>query len=46
MSTLMAVKVLGLIGLLAAFVWWQMHDLAQEKKRTDLGKAKAGDNAP
>ena len=46
MSTLMAVKVLGLIGLLAAFVWWQMHDLAQEKKRAEQRKAKLGDNSP
>ncbi len=34
MSNLMALKVLLLIGLGAAFVWWQMHDLAKEKKRT------------
>lgn len=33
MTTLMAVKVLGLIGLGAAFVWWQLRDLANEKKR-------------
>ena len=39
MSTLMAIKVLGVIGLVAAFVWWQMHDLAQEKKRTAERKA-------
>ena len=34
MSTLMAAKVLGLIGLGAAVVWWQLRDLANEKKRT------------
>ena len=39
MSTLMAIKVLGVIGLVAAFVWWQMHDLAQEKKRAAERKA-------
>lgn len=33
MTTLMIVKVLGIIGLGAAFVWWQFRDLAQEKKR-------------
>lgn len=33
MSTLMIVKVLGIIGLGAVFVWWQFYDLAQEKKR-------------
>ena len=33
MSTLMIVKVLGIIGFVAAIVWWQFHDLAQEKKR-------------
>jgi hypothetical protein len=30
---LMAVKVLILIAAGAAFVWWQLRDLAQEKKR-------------
>lgn len=33
MSTLMIVKVLGILGLGGAFVWWQFRDLAQEKKR-------------
>ena len=33
MSTLMIVKVLGIVGFGAAVVWWQFHDLAQEKKR-------------
>ena len=33
MSTLMILKVLGIIGFVAAIVWWQFHDLAQEKKR-------------
>jgi hypothetical protein len=32
-SYLMAVKVLVIIAAGAAFVWWQLHDLAQEKKR-------------
>lgn len=46
MSTLMAVKVIGLIGLVAAFVWWQMYDLAQEKKRTAERQAALDDQAP
>lgn len=40
MSTLMAVKVLGLIGLGAAVVWWQMRDLAKESKLTAERDAK------
>lgn len=38
MSTLMAVKVLSIVGLGAAFVWWQLRDLAQEKTRTAQSK--------
>lgn len=38
MSTLMAVKVLSIVGLGAAFVWWQLRDLKNEKKRTALSK--------
>lgn len=34
-SPLMLIKVLLIVGLGAAFVWWQLRDLAQEKKRTD-----------
>ena len=33
-SYLMAAKVLILVAAGAAFVWWQLSDLAQEKKRT------------
>ncbi len=32
-STLMAIKVLSIIAFGVAFFWWQMRDLAQEKKR-------------
>ena len=39
MTTLMIVKVLGIIGLGGAFVWWQFYDLAQEKKRAALRQA-------
>ncbi len=45
-SILMAVKVLSLIVLGAAFVWWQLHDLAQEKKRTSQRLDTPGDEAP
>ena len=31
---LMAAKVLLIVAAGAAFVWWQLRDLAQEKKRT------------
>ncbi len=34
MSMLMTIKVLGLIGLGAGIVWWQMRDLAKENKLT------------
>ncbi len=44
-SALMAVKVVSLIALGAAFVWWQMHDLAQEKKRTSQRKKALDDEA-
>ena len=33
-SPLMLVKVLLIVGLGAAFVWWQLRDLARDKKRT------------
>lgn len=33
-SYLMAAKVLILVTAGAAIVWWQLRDLAQEKKRT------------
>lgn len=33
-SYLMAAKVLMLVAAGAAFVWWQLRDLAQETKRT------------
>ncbi len=32
-DTLMAVKVVLLVAAGAGFAWWQLHDLAQEKKR-------------
>lgn len=32
-SALMVVKVLAIVGLGGAFVWWQLRDLAEEKKR-------------
>lgn len=32
-DTLMAVKVVLLVVAGAGFAWWQLHDLAQEKKR-------------
>jgi len=31
---LMAVKVLLLVAAGVGFVWWQLHDLAQERRRT------------
>jgi len=37
-SLLMAVKVLLIIGLGIAFVWWQLRDLAREKERTAAQK--------
>lgn len=40
----MAVKVLGLIGLGAAVVWWQMRDLANEKKRSAEREAVRGND--
>ena len=33
-SPLMLVKVLLIVGGGAAFVWWQLRDLAREKERT------------
>ena len=32
-SPLMLIKVLLIVGLGAAFVWWQLRDLARDKKR-------------
>jgi hypothetical protein len=43
-SYLMAAKVLILIAAGAAFVWWQLRDLAQEKKRT--AEREANQNNP
>ena len=37
-SLLMAVKVLLIVGLGVAFVWWQLRDLAREKERTAAQK--------
>jgi hypothetical protein len=42
-SYLLAAKVLLLVAAGAAFVWWQMRDLAQEKKRTAEREAKTQD---
>ena len=33
-DTLMAVKVALLVAAGAGFVWWQLHDVAQEQRRT------------
>lgn len=33
-DTLMAVKVVLLVAAGAGFAWWQLHDLAQEQRRT------------
>lgn len=38
-STLMVIKVVGLVAAGAAFVWWQFRDLAREKKRSDSKKS-------
>ncbi len=40
-SPLMLVKVLLLVGLGAAFVWWQFNDLAREKRRAEEKKSQA-----
>ena len=40
-SPLMLIKVLLIVGLGAAFVWWQLRDLAREKKRTELEEKNA-----
>jgi Flp pilus assembly protein TadB len=34
-SALILLKVLLIVALGAAFVWWQLHALARDKKRTD-----------
>ena len=33
-SHLMLVKLLLIVGLIGAFTWWQLRDLAREKERT------------
>ena len=38
-SYLMAAKVLLIIGAGVAFVWWQLRDLAQERKRASERKS-------
>ena len=38
-STLMVIKVVGLVAAGAAFVWWQFRDLAREKKRNTSQKS-------
>jgi ATP-dependent Clp protease adapter protein ClpS len=38
---LMAVKVLILVGAGAAFVWWQLRDVAKEKQRTAQREGRA-----
>ena len=43
-SPLILVKVLLIVGLGAAFVWWQFRDLAREKKRRDESKNNAASN--
>ncbi len=43
-SYLIAAKVLIIIAAGAAFVWWQLHDLAQEKKRAN--ERNAGQDKP
>ena len=48
-DTLMAVKVVLLVAAGAGFAWWQLHDLAQEKKRRmaqDAGQDNALENGP
>ena len=44
-STLMAIKVLSIIVFGAAFFWWQMRDLAQEKKRAAERETTRADEA-
>lgn len=44
-SALMAIKVLSIIVFGAAFYWWQMRDLAQEKKRAEKRQITASDEA-
>ena len=46
-SPLMLIKVVLIVGLGAAFVWWQLRDLAREKKRREaLEKSNALDKDP
>ncbi len=45
-SPLMLIKVLLIVGLGGAFVWWQFRDLAQEKKRTAALKEKSEPTEP
>ena len=45
-SALMAIKVLGIIILGVAFIWWQMRDLTQEKKRAAEREAAPSNKTP
>jgi len=36
---LLWVKVLGLVGAVGLFVWWQFRDLAQARKQRELAAA-------
>lgn len=38
----MLVKLLLIVGLIGAFAWWQLRDLAREKKRTDAQEKPSG----
>lgn len=42
----MLVKLLLIVGLIGAFAWWQLRDLAREKERTDAQKKLAGLTGP
>ena len=46
MSSLMVVKVLAIVGFGAAFVWWQLRDLANEKKRAAEREAHSDSDKP
>ena len=44
---LILVKLLLIVGVVAAFVWWQFRDLAREKKRREeLEKPETSSNDP
>jgi hypothetical protein len=45
-SPLMLVKVVLIVGLGAAFVWWQLRDLAREKKRREARDNQAAPPEP